>query len=90
MHASLAKLGDELRFVLITSGANLLALHEEQPQGDATELDDLRVSVAPAEGVKCERCWHVRTDVGDNPEYPDICSRCVSNAFGEGESRAFA
>jgi isoleucyl-tRNA synthetase len=39
---------------------------------------------------KCERCWHVREDVGANTEHPELCGRCINNLFGEGETRAFA
>jgi isoleucyl-tRNA synthetase len=35
------------------------------------------ISVAKADGQKCERCWHWETDVGSNPEHPTICDRCV-------------
>ena len=90
MLASLAKLKDELRFVLITSNANLLPLQDAQPQGDATELDSLRVSVTPAQGTKCVRCWHIRDDIGVDPAHPELCARCVSNAFGDGEERHYA
>jgi len=37
----------------------------------------VQVSLAKAEGQKCERCWHWETDVGVNPEHPTICARCV-------------
>lgn len=90
MFDSLAKLKDELRFVLITSNAKLLALDESQPQGEATELDSLRVSVSPAQGTKCVRCWHIRDDIGVDSEHPELCARCVSNAFGNGEERHYA
>jgi isoleucyl-tRNA synthetase len=40
--------------------------------------------------AKCERCWHVREDVGSDAEHPEICGRCVSNLHGEGETRACA
>jgi isoleucyl-tRNA synthetase len=33
--------------------------------------------IVRADGQKCERCWHWKTDVGSNPEHPTICSRCV-------------
>ncbi len=36
------------------------------------------IEVAPAEGVKCARCWLVRKDVGSDSRYPDICARCAS------------
>ena len=35
------------------------------------------ISVAKADGQKCERCWHWETDVGSNPQHPTICGRCV-------------
>ncbi|MBT9458181.1 MAG: isoleucine--tRNA ligase [Burkholderiaceae bacterium] len=76
--ALLASLGDDLRFVTITSGASLV---------DAGELS---VKVAAATAAKCERCWHYVDDVGQTPEHPGICGRCVSNLFGEGEARRFA
>ncbi|HEY8048924.1 MAG TPA: class I tRNA ligase family protein, partial [Ramlibacter sp.] len=75
---ALASLGDDLRFVLITSQAEVLAGEE------------MRVEVKPSLGVKCERCWHWREDVGVDKAHPLICGRCVSNLFGEGEARKFA
>ena len=77
-HALLASLGEDLKFVLITSKANLAS-------GDA-----LAVSVTPSTSTKCERCWHYRDDVGSDPKYATICGRCVSNLFGEGEARQVA
>lgn len=90
VYNSLSKLEDELHFVLITSAANLLKLHDEQPQGEATDMTHLRVSVSPAQGEKCVRCWHVRDDVNANPEYLGICTRCISNIAGPGEVRHYA
>jgi isoleucyl-tRNA synthetase len=39
--------------------------------------ENLKVSVVRAEGQKCERCWHWETDVGQKPESPTICGRCI-------------
>jgi len=75
---SLASLGDELRFVLITSAAKL-ALG-----------DELAIAVAPTAAPKCERCWHYVADVGQHAEHPGLCGRCVSNLFGAGETRTIA
>lgn len=77
-HALLASLGDDLKFVTITSLARLLA------------GDELAVSVAPSTAQKCERCWHYRDDVGVDPAHPTICGRCTSNLFGAGEQRKVA
>jgi isoleucyl-tRNA synthetase len=35
------------------------------------------VRAVPAEGVKCARCWLIKTDVGVDAEYPDLCARCA-------------
>ncbi|MHB1145482.1 MAG: isoleucine--tRNA ligase [Thiobacillus sp.] len=76
--ALLAPLGDDLRFVLITSQARLVA----------AEAD--RVEVTPSAAKKCERCWHYRDDVDAHAEHPGLCGRCVSNLHGEGEARTHA
>ncbi|WP_087691390.1 isoleucine--tRNA ligase [Pandoraea sp. PE-S2R-1] len=77
----LASLGDDLRFVLITSAATV-----KQVAGDADE----GVVVTPSTHQKCERCWHYRFDVGSDAEHPTLCGRCVSNLFGSGEHRSAA
>jgi isoleucyl-tRNA synthetase len=85
MFEILASLGDDLRFVLITSQARL-AEADDALGADAPP----QVSVAASRHVKCERCWHWRADVGTAPEHPTICGRCVSNLEGAGEPRRFA
>jgi isoleucyl-tRNA synthetase len=77
-HAVLASLGDDLKFVFITSVAELKA-------GDA-----LHVEVRPSAATKCERCWHWREDVGHDPAHPGLCGRCTSNLHGAGETRKVA
>jgi isoleucyl-tRNA synthetase len=74
----LASLGDDLKFVFITSVAELKA-------GDA-----LHVEVRPSAATKCERCWHWREDVGHDPAHPGLCGRCTSNLHGAGETRKVA
>ena len=77
-YALLSSLGDDLKFVLITSAADLVA------------ADALQVSAKAANGLKCERCWHYREDVGQHAAHPTLCGRCVSNLFGAGETRTVA
>ena len=86
----LRRLGDELRFVLITSEARLYPA-AERPDGLAeSELDGLSI-VARASGyAKCSRCWHHREDVGADSAHLELCGRCVENVAGEGEARHFA
>jgi isoleucyl-tRNA synthetase len=88
--ARLQALGDELRFVLITSAATLAPL-EAAPEGaESTELSGLRLQVTASAEEKCERCWHRRPDVGQSPEHTTLCGRCIDNVYGEGERRQFA
>ncbi|MDO9143309.1 isoleucine--tRNA ligase [Rhodoferax sp.] len=77
-HALLASLGDDLKFVFITSAMDLLA-------GDA-----LSIQVSPSTDAKCDRCWHYRDDVGVDSAHPTLCGRCTSNLFGAGETRTVA
>ena len=76
--ALLATLGDDLKFVFITSAATVQA-------GDA-----FAVSVAASTHTKCERCWHWRADVGSDALHPTLCGRCTSNLYGVGEARTVA
>ncbi len=80
-YEALATLGDDLRFVLITSAARI---ERAEPGGV------LSIAVNPSAAEKCERCWHYRADVGADPAHPALCGRCVSNLFGAGEPRRFA
>ncbi|MFT4241534.1 MAG: isoleucine--tRNA ligase [Acidovorax sp.] len=77
-HALLASLGDDLKFVFITSAIELVA-------GSA-----LQISVRASSDTKCERCWHYRPEVGQDAAHPTLCGRCTSNLFGAGEPREFA
>lgn len=88
--ARLQTLGDELRFVLITSDAQVLPMAEADAGAATTELPGLRVAAAPSGAPKCERCWHRREDVGQHTEHPGLCGRCVVNVAGPGEERRFA
>ncbi|MEH6582010.1 MAG: isoleucine--tRNA ligase [Halioglobus sp.] len=90
MLANLSALGDELRFVLITSGATLAALESAPEDSADTELETLRLRVTVSGDEKCERCWHRRPEVGEIAEHPGLCGRCVENIDGAGEQRNFA
>ena len=88
--AVLRQLGDELRFVTITSTAAVKPLAEAPEAAVATELDGLRLQVAKSAHAKCGRCWHHRADVGGDVNHPEICARCVDNIEGDGEVRHYA
>jgi isoleucyl-tRNA synthetase len=87
--AELRKLGDELRFVLITSGASVQPA-DERPTDAVAAGDGLWLGLSATNAKKCVRCWHRRADVGADKTHPDLCERCVGNVAGPGEHRAFA
>ena len=90
---ALAGLGEELRFVFITSDARAAgtaarsagATHCTLERGDEAWLE-----VVPVEPPKCVRCWHRRDDVGSADTHPELCGRCVGNVEGPGETRRYA
>ncbi len=82
----LQSLADDLRFVLITSGAVVTPV--------AAAADEAVIVRASAH-AKCERCWHYRADVvaagaDAHAAHAGLCGRCVSNLHGAGEARAHA
>jgi isoleucyl-tRNA synthetase len=76
--AALRALGEDLRFVLITS------------QAAVAEGAQPAVSVRPSAHAKCPRCWHYRADVGRDAAHAELCGRCVTNLYGAGEPRTHA
>jgi isoleucyl-tRNA synthetase len=79
--------GIDLAEIAITSGIKLA--NGTVPDGAFTlpEVAGVAVMVNSAEGEKCERCWQVLTEVGDNKEHPTLCHRC-SDTVGALESTA--
>ncbi|KAB7898429.1 isoleucine--tRNA ligase [Rouxiella sp. S1S-2] len=87
----LNSLGNELRFVLLTSGANVAPLSAADDAAIASELvKGLKIGLEKAAGEKCPRCWHYTTDVGHDAAHPQVCGRCATNIAGDGEEREFA
>jgi len=87
----LEKLGEELRFVTITSTADVKALADaDDASTQKTDVSGLRLSLSASTAEKCERCWHHNVTVGMHPKHATLCSRCVTNIAGEGEVRHFA
>jgi isoleucyl-tRNA synthetase len=86
----LAKLENELRFVLITSNAQIETVEQAPENALATDVDGLWLAVSASIGTKCSRCWHITDDIGSHEAHPELCGRCVVNVDGEGESRKFA
>jgi isoleucyl-tRNA synthetase len=88
-----AVLGEELRFLFITSAARVHVVSMAPAGGIAAESvapQGVWMIVKPSNSAKCVRCWHHRPDVGSNTRHPGLCGRCASNLEGPGETRRFA
>lgn len=90
---ALSLLDDELRFVLITSSSEVKSLSDAP--SDLHELtlangDTIKIAIQKSSNEKCVRCWHLRADVGEHKDHPELCLRCVDNVDGFGEVRKYA
>lgn len=91
LYEALRSLGEELRFVLITSEARVLPVADaDKASARPSELDGLLLEIHTSGYAKCDRCWHHREDVGQHAAHPELCGRCIENIEGDGEQRAFA
>lgn len=90
LKATLESLGDELRFVLITSDAVIQPLSNKPNEAMPTEISGLVITIEAIEHAKCGRCWHRRPEVGSHTEHPTLCIRCITNIAEAGEQRSYA
>ncbi len=90
--AMLKTVGDELRFILITSCVRVHAADECPDDAVAADVPGMNFSVrvTASKHKKCVRCWHHCEDVGASVEHPELCGRCIENVTGAGEQRRFA
>jgi len=92
VYQKLKAINDELRFVLITSGAQLLPISDKPDNAQECTLEEGTVYILArvASGEKCVRCWHKRESVGKTSNHPELCGRCIENIEGQGEIRTYA
>ena len=83
---ALAAVGDELRFIFISSDVRLAPVNQATAEAEING-DKLKVEVRATEHAKCTRCWHHRDSVASHAEHPELCGRCVENLEGSGETR---
>lgn len=84
----LTYLGEELRFLLITSEARVNPM-SSIPTGLTPTAYGVAIAVEASSHKKCARCWHRRPDVGENDQHTELCLRCVANITGQEEMRQF-
>jgi isoleucyl-tRNA synthetase len=59
----------DLRYLYIVSQVEL---------GNSDDGAGVSITIAGADGTKCERCWNYSTRVGESELYPTVCERCVA------------
>lgn len=89
-HQLLQRLGNELRFIFITSSAELKSLDHRPQSIDLNQELDLAIEVTASHAPKCSRCWHRSEAIGNHSDYPELCPRCIGNITGQDEKRQFA
>ncbi|SFD86044.1 Isoleucyl-tRNA synthetase [Bacillus sp. OV194] len=67
---------EDLNKLFIVSEAVIGGLRDDAPER-AVKYDHLAVSVKPAEGETCERCWVVTPEVGSDEKHPTLCASCA-------------
>lgn len=88
---TLRSLGNELRFVLLTSAATVKEYESAPKEARQSEnVRGLKIGLRKADGEKCPRCWHYTMDKGSDMTHPELCGRCVANVVHNGEKRRFA
>ena len=96
LRAQLEQLGEELRFLFITSAAEVRGGSDRPAEALAGQVgtENYWVVAVPVSDAKCVRCWQLRPDTGHSPVHPELCGRCVVNVDGggldgSGEARRF-
>ena len=84
--------GEELRFLTITSAARVHVVQAEPPDAVVAEagsavIPGVWLKVRRTGGNKCVRCWHLTDDVGGDAAHPELCRRCAGNVGNNPEQR---
>ena len=68
---------EDMRSLLIVSQLRFLPQDQLINPVVSDAVEGLMISVAKAEGEKCNRCWVYSVTVGENSEHPTICRKCA-------------
>ena len=83
----LEQLGAELKFLFITSNAELYPA-AQAPDDAVQATNHIGISISPSRHTKCLRCWQRCEDIKAS-DYGTICARCLLNTEGKGEKRIY-
>jgi isoleucyl-tRNA synthetase len=77
LFALLERYADRLADILMVSQVKLTQKEVVAGAETAAMLPGLKVTVTPAAGAKCQRCWRFSTELSPAADrYPEICPRC--------------
>ena len=77
LYEFLKSIENDLETILIVSNVELKGLDEASDAITSDDIEGLKIKVSSAEGEKCERCWMIKTSVGEDSEHPTLCHRCA-------------
>lgn len=70
--------------LLMVSDTTITEVNKKNPMADSGAapfisqvLPSLSITVSPSPHPRCDRCWNYRKTVGDHPDQPSLCDRCV-------------
>lgn len=67
--------GEDFAEICITSAITLVSGEGPDEAFRLQEVTGVAVEPKLAEGIKCARSWRITTDVGSDPDYPDVSAR---------------
>jgi isoleucyl-tRNA synthetase len=73
----LSSIDDNVAQLFIVSQYEFGGSLEDAP-AHALKTADAAVVVEKAQGEKCERCWTISQEIGQNDAHPALCPRCAS------------
>jgi isoleucyl-tRNA synthetase len=68
---------DDLDKLFIVSDVAIGGKKEDAP-AEAKSYQGCAISVTPAKGETCDRCWVVSPTVGQDAEHPKLCNECAA------------
>lgn len=75
---------DQLETVFIAARVEVRPAGEEPAGAIRSEaVPGVAVTVEPAPGTRCERCYVVREEVGQHPRHKTLCARCAETVERE-------
>jgi len=74
--------GVDLAEICITSDGTLNTAPAPAGAFTLPDVAGVAVTVRPAPGEKCQRCWRILPEVGSVASHPDLCRRCADAVAG--------